>query len=60
MTISAMKKTKTSEKVDNCRLGTQEGECGQESLTRKVTFEERLEGSEKVRLDDIGVMSIPE
>lgn len=57
----SIKKSKTSEKMDRSRLGTEEeGECGHKNLTRKVTFEERLEGNEEVSLDHVGVMNLPE
>lgn len=47
--------------MDRSRLGTEEeGECGHKNLTRKVTFERRLEGSEGVSLDHVGVMSLAE
>lgn len=46
--------------MENCAPGTGEGKYGQESLTRKVTFKQRLEGSERVSLENVGVISIPE
>lgn len=46
--------------VESCTPGTGEGEYGQESLARKVTFEQRLEGRKRVSLENVGVMSLPE
>lgn len=46
--------------LENCTPGTGEGECGQESLTRKVAFKQRLEGSKRMSLENVGVMSLPE
>ena len=54
-----MKQTKTGENVEDYRPGTGKGERSQDSLTRTVTFQQRLEGSERRCLENVWVMSLP-